>query len=178
MKRSATRFVEQRLKLSLNERKGAVVAPVDELRFLSYRLREDGTLAVASHSLERLKEDIRQSTRRTRGMSVGPGDPRSEWTASGMMSGMVPSSEGWTSGFGDASVAMCSPRRIDRTPAGVLCLLWESRGLSMPALAEGLASSGHERRDEPGVVQPSTMSTYGGVGGRRGLHVPRPDICF
>lgn len=69
VKRSVTRFLEQRLKLKVNEKKSAV-ARVDERPFLGYRLREDGTLAVASHSLERVKEHIRQITRRTRGVSV------------------------------------------------------------------------------------------------------------
>ena len=69
MKRSVTQFLEQRLKLKVNEKKSAVVR-VDERPFLGYRLREDGTLAVASHSLKRVKGKIRQITRRTRGVSL------------------------------------------------------------------------------------------------------------
>lgn len=69
VKRSVTRFLERRLNLKVNEKKSAVTA-VDERPFLGYRLREDGTLAVASHSLERVKEHLRQITRRTRGVSV------------------------------------------------------------------------------------------------------------
>ena len=49
----------------MNEKKSAE-APVGERPFLWYRLREDGTLTVASHSLERVKENIRQIRRRTR----------------------------------------------------------------------------------------------------------------
>lgn len=67
--RSVTRFLEQTLKLKVNEKKSAV-ARVDERPFLGYRLREDGTLAVASQSLARVKARIRQMTRRTRGVSV------------------------------------------------------------------------------------------------------------
>ncbi len=67
--RSVTRFLEQTLKLKVNEKKSAV-ARVDERPFLGYRLRQDGTLAVASHSLERVKVKIRQMTRRTRGVSL------------------------------------------------------------------------------------------------------------
>jgi RNA-directed DNA polymerase len=67
--RSVTRFLEQTLKLQVNEKKSAV-ARVDERPFLGYRLREEGTLAVASQSLERVKMKIRQMTRRTRGVSL------------------------------------------------------------------------------------------------------------
>ena len=67
--RSVTRFLEQRLKLKVNEQKSAV-ARVDERTFLGYRLREDGTLAVAFPSLARVKAKIRQITRRTRGVSL------------------------------------------------------------------------------------------------------------
>ena len=66
---SVTRFLEQKLKLKVNEKKSAV-ARVDERSFLGYRLREDGTLAVASQSLARVKARIRQMTRRTRGVSL------------------------------------------------------------------------------------------------------------
>jgi len=69
VKRSVTQFLEQRLKLKVNAKKSAV-ARVDERPFLGYRLWEDGTLAVASHSLERVKEKIRQITRRIRGVSL------------------------------------------------------------------------------------------------------------
>jgi RNA-directed DNA polymerase len=67
--RSVTRFLEQTLKLKVTEKKSAV-ARVDERPFLGYRLREEGTLAVASQSLERVKMKIRQMTRRTRGVSL------------------------------------------------------------------------------------------------------------
>ena len=67
--RSVTRFLEQTRKLKVNEKKSAV-ARADERPFLGYRLREDGTLAVASHSLERVKVKILQMTRRTRGVSL------------------------------------------------------------------------------------------------------------
>ena len=67
--RSVTRFLEQTLKLKVNEKKSAV-ARVDERSFLGYRLREDGTLAVASQSLARVKVKIRQITRRTRGVRL------------------------------------------------------------------------------------------------------------
>ncbi len=67
--RSVTRFLEQTLKLKVHAKKSAV-ARVEEREFLGYRLREDGTLAVASQSLVRVKAKIRQITRRTRGMSL------------------------------------------------------------------------------------------------------------
>ena len=67
--RSVRRFLEQTLKLKVNEQKSAV-ARVEERPFLGYGLREDGTLAVASRSLARVKAKIRQITRRTRGVSL------------------------------------------------------------------------------------------------------------
>jgi RNA-directed DNA polymerase len=67
--RSVTRFLEQTRKLKVNEKKSAV-ARADERPFLGYRLREDGTLAVASHSLKRVKMKLRQMTRRTRWVSL------------------------------------------------------------------------------------------------------------
>jgi RNA-directed DNA polymerase len=67
--RSVTRFLEQTLKLKVKEKKSAV-ARVDERPFLGYRLREEGTLAVASQSLERVKGKSRQMPRRTRGVSL------------------------------------------------------------------------------------------------------------
>lgn len=49
-------------------------ARVGERPFLGYRLWEDGTLAVASHSLERGKVKVRQMTRRMRGGESGTGE--------------------------------------------------------------------------------------------------------
>lgn len=63
---SLTRFLEKRLRLRVNREKSAV-APVEERKFLGYRLRADGTLEVAPRSIEKAKTRIRSITRRHRG---------------------------------------------------------------------------------------------------------------
>jgi RNA-directed DNA polymerase len=66
---SATRFLEEKLKLRVNREKSAV-AYVGDRKFLGYTLLGDGRMTVASKSWERLKERIRQITRRNRGASA------------------------------------------------------------------------------------------------------------
>jgi RNA-directed DNA polymerase len=67
--RSVTRFLEEKLRLQVNEEKSAA-APVQERQFLGYRILWDGRLAIAPRSLERAKRRIRQITRRNRGISL------------------------------------------------------------------------------------------------------------
>lgn len=62
---SISRFLEKRLKLYVNRDKSAA-AIVDERKFLGYRLFRDGSLAISSESLKRLKQRVRQITRRNR----------------------------------------------------------------------------------------------------------------
>ena len=66
---SVTRFLEQKLRLRVNQQKSAV-AKVWERKFLGYRLLAGGELGIAPESLERAKERVRQITRRSRGVSV------------------------------------------------------------------------------------------------------------
>jgi len=65
---SVTKFLEERLKLRVNRTKSAV-APVQERKFLGYRLLADGTLIIAPQSLDRARDRIRKITRRNRGVS-------------------------------------------------------------------------------------------------------------
>lgn len=65
---SITRFLEGKLRLRVNREKSSV-APVNERKFLGYRLLADGTLVVAPQSIQRAKDRIRQITRRNRGVS-------------------------------------------------------------------------------------------------------------
>jgi RNA-directed DNA polymerase len=65
---SVTRFLEGKLRLRVNREKSAV-APVNERKFLGYRLLANGTLVVAPQSIQRVKDRIRQLTRRNRGVS-------------------------------------------------------------------------------------------------------------
>jgi RNA-directed DNA polymerase len=62
------RFLEQNLRLRVNRAKSAV-APVQERKFLGYRLLLNGKMGIAPKSLERAKDKIRQITRRHRGVS-------------------------------------------------------------------------------------------------------------
>ena len=66
---SITRFVETKLRLRVNQSKSAV-AHVQERKFLGYRLLSGGRLGLAPASVKRVKERIRQITRRNRAVSM------------------------------------------------------------------------------------------------------------
>jgi len=69
VRESVTRFLEEKLRLRVNRLKSAV-APVGERKFLGHRLLLNGKLGIASKSIQRAKEKIRQITRRNRGVSL------------------------------------------------------------------------------------------------------------
>jgi RNA-directed DNA polymerase len=62
-------FLEQRLKLKVNRQKSAV-GHVSERKFLGHRLLSGGELGVAPQSQERLKDTLRELTRRNAGESL------------------------------------------------------------------------------------------------------------
>jgi len=66
---SVTQYLERKLKLKVNRMKSAV-APVWERKFLGYRLLSRGKLGIAVQSVARLKEKVRQLTKRNRGRSL------------------------------------------------------------------------------------------------------------
>ena len=66
---SVTAFLEGKLRLRVNREKSAV-AHVEERKFLGYRLLRGGELGVAPKSAERVKERIREITRRNRGIAL------------------------------------------------------------------------------------------------------------
>jgi RNA-directed DNA polymerase len=66
---SVTAFLEGKLRLRVNREKSAV-AHVEERKFLGHRLLRGGELGVAPKSEERVKERIRQITRRNRGIEI------------------------------------------------------------------------------------------------------------
>ncbi len=66
---SVAKFLRCRLHLQVNRDKRAV-APVGARKFLGYRLLTDGTLGVAPQSAARLKQRVRQITRRNRGVPL------------------------------------------------------------------------------------------------------------
>src|SRR5271167_2081298 len=67
---SVTGFLENRLRLRVNQQKSAV-APVGERKFLGYRLGAGGTLGIAPQSLQRTKARLRRITKRNRAVSLG-----------------------------------------------------------------------------------------------------------
>jgi RNA-directed DNA polymerase len=67
---SVTRYLETRLKLRVNRAKSAV-APVEDRKFLGYRLLRGGRLTISPAALERVKTRIRAITRRNRGVALG-----------------------------------------------------------------------------------------------------------
>jgi RNA-directed DNA polymerase len=66
---SVTAFLEGRLRLKVNQSKSAV-APVGERQFLGHRLNKQGGLGIGRKSLRRVKDRLRETTRRNRGISL------------------------------------------------------------------------------------------------------------
>jgi RNA-directed DNA polymerase len=66
---SATRFLEEVLRLRVNREKSAV-AYIEERKFLGHRLLAGGRLGIAPKSLDRAKDRIRSITRRNRGIGL------------------------------------------------------------------------------------------------------------
>ena len=64
---SISHFIENKLKLKVNTEKSKV-CEVSQTKFLGYTILQDGGLTVSPQSLERLKDKIRQVTRRNRGV--------------------------------------------------------------------------------------------------------------
>ncbi len=67
---SVTEFLEGKLHLRVNHEKSAV-AYVEKRKFLGHRLLAGGRLGIAPKSLVRMKERVREITRRNRGISLG-----------------------------------------------------------------------------------------------------------
>jgi len=66
---SIVRFIEKKLKLKVNREKSAIRHCSDS-KFLGYTLLEGGDIRVADKSVKRLKDKIREITRRNRGVSL------------------------------------------------------------------------------------------------------------
>ena len=68
--RSVTRFIEDSLRLTVNARKSAVDRPWNR-KFLGFTLsRRDNELKVADKAIDKLKDRVRELSRRTRGQSL------------------------------------------------------------------------------------------------------------
>jgi RNA-directed DNA polymerase len=81
---SVAEFLQGRLHLQVNREKSAV-APVWERKFLGHRLLPDGSLGIAPASLARMKQRVRQITRRNRGVSLA----RMIWELNSFLAGWV-----------------------------------------------------------------------------------------
>ena len=67
---SVSRFLTQKLRLKVNEAKGAVARP-EERKFLGFSIANDGSeRRIAPKALDKFKTQIREMTRRTRGISL------------------------------------------------------------------------------------------------------------
>ena len=66
---SIKQFLEKKLRLKINEKKSKV-AEAEECKYLGYKLLNDGKLIVAQESIKRLKDKVRQLTKRNRGKSL------------------------------------------------------------------------------------------------------------
>jgi RNA-directed DNA polymerase len=66
---SIGKFIEDRLKLKINRQKSKVV-PSGETKFLGYRIVKDGVLTISPVNINRLKDKVREITKRNRGVSL------------------------------------------------------------------------------------------------------------
>jgi len=69
VKESISTYLTDKLKLKANQEK-SICCQSKETKFLGYTILNDGTLVVASSSVNRLKEKVRQITKRNRGKSL------------------------------------------------------------------------------------------------------------
>lgn len=65
---SIKKFIEQKLKLKVNEQKSGV-RRCEQVKFLGYTILPRGKIRVADKSLQRFKKKVRQITKRNRGVS-------------------------------------------------------------------------------------------------------------
>ena len=116
---SVTRFIGKSLRLTVNRLKSAVDRPQNR-KFLGFTVSRDGArLKVADKAIEKLKDRVRELTRRTRGTSIGV-----------VVAELRETLLGWKAYFGVAEVL--SPlREIDKWVRRKLrCYLWKQWGSS------------------------------------------------
>jgi group II intron reverse transcriptase/maturase len=114
---SVTRYVSDTLRLTVNPLKSAVDRPMNR-KFLGFTVSRNGTkLKVADKAIEKLKDRVRELTRRTRGTSIGA-----------LVAELRETLLGWKAYFGIAEVL--SPlREIDKWVRRKLrCYLWKQWG--------------------------------------------------
>lgn len=69
VKKSITTYIEGHLKLKVNETKSRICRPL-ELNYLGYRFKNNGEVLLSEESEKRLKDKIREVTKRNRGRSL------------------------------------------------------------------------------------------------------------
>ena len=69
VKESITQFLGKKLKLKVNQEKSCA-APIAQRKFLGYRIHDEGRIAIAPQSVEKLKEKIREVTPRWTAKSI------------------------------------------------------------------------------------------------------------
>jgi len=69
VEQSISNFIQDKLKLKVNAEKSKVCY-VNETKFLGYTIQRIGTLTIAEKSLDKLKDKVRETTRRNRGRSL------------------------------------------------------------------------------------------------------------
>lgn len=114
---SVTRYVSDTLRLTVNQLKSAVDRPMNR-KFLGFTVSRTGAkLKVADKAIEKLKDRVRELTRRTRGTSIGA-----------LVAELRQTLLGWKAYFGIAEVL--SPlREIDKWVRRKLrCYLWKQWG--------------------------------------------------
>ena len=114
---SVTRFISKSLRLTVNPLKSAVDRPANR-KFLGFTVSRTGVkLKVADKAIDKLKIEVRQQTRRTRGTSIGA-----------VVAELRQTLLGWKAYFGIAEVL--SPLRdIDKWVRRKLrCYLWKQWG--------------------------------------------------
>jgi group II intron reverse transcriptase/maturase len=116
---SVTRYVSESLRLTVNTLKSAVDRPSNR-KFLGFTVsRHDARLKVADKTIDKLKDRVRELTRRTRGIGIGA-----------LVAELRETLLGWKAYFGIAEVL--SPlREIDKWVRRKLrCYLWKQWGSS------------------------------------------------
>jgi group II intron reverse transcriptase/maturase len=114
---SVTRYVSDTLRLTVNPLKSAVDRPMNR-KFLGFTVSRNGAkLKVADKAIEKLKDRVRELTRRTRGTTIGK-----------IVAELRETLLGWKAYFGIAEVL--SPlREIDKWVRRKLrCYLWKQWG--------------------------------------------------
>ncbi|MCB0597796.1 MAG: group II intron reverse transcriptase/maturase [Phaeodactylibacter sp.] len=99
---SVIKFIEKKLKLKVNRSKSGV-RHCSEVKFLGYTILPEGDIRVADKSLERLKDKVRQISRRNRGVEF-----------SQVIKELNAITTGWTNYFRLANKWLSQLKEIDR----------------------------------------------------------------